>query len=62
MAKKIEYGMDVKWGAHEIDAFRIYNRMCCDQARAAFADRLAGRLPTIIPAPHLADQARAMVS
>ena len=62
MAKQIEYGVDVAWGAREIEAFRIYNRTCGEQARAAFADRVAGRAPRIVPAAQIAAEARAQVA
>lgn len=56
------YGMDVRWEAHEVEAFTIYNRMCGEHARAAFADRMTGRTPSIRPAAELAAQARATVA
>lgn len=62
MTRKQSYGMDVKWGADEIVAFRIYNDLCREQALIAFADRSAGRTPKIIPAAELGRIARSQVS
>lgn len=60
MSRQVPYGMDVSWEAHEIEAFRIYNKLCGDQARAVFAyDRFqVGERPVIVPAPELAAIAR----
>ena len=57
-----EYGMDVKWQAGEAGAFMVYNRMCTEQARAAFEAHKRGVAPVIRPAAELAAEARAQVA
>ncbi len=57
----MNYGMDVNWDASEIAAFRIYNRLCGEQARAIFAANLRGiEPPPVVPAKRLAETARLM--
>jgi len=62
----MEYGMNVKWQAGEIDAFKRFNAMCREQAAAIFAwDRdsvrgvAVGPRPIARPAAELAAIARA---
>lgn len=55
----MDYGLDVTWKAGETLAFLEFNRLCREQALAAFADRVAGREPIIVPALDLAARARA---
>ena len=59
----MDYGMDVKWEAHEIAAFRIYNAMCAKQARAVYDAKVNGTAkPVIVPALVMAANARAQVA
>jgi len=57
-AAKVSYGLDVAWAPREAAAFKVYNRLCAEQARAAFQARLRGEAPVILPAPALAAEAR----
>jgi hypothetical protein len=57
MARKTDYGMDVKWEAHEVVALRKYIDLCREQAMAIFEGHLAAPVPAMV----LAERARASV-